>query len=220
MRDLRLNRFFSRPLTLLLLKTPLTPNQITLISLAFGVVAGVLFSKGTYGFSVAGALSYQLAVVLDNCDGEVARAKNKRSVIGGWLDVGADVLTDICLFLGIGLGMIKQGTNGPVRLFMILCVIGSLAHFFLVVLEKLKGFGPAVFEAPHPEHEERKSILLNIFDAFREGDTSWFVVFFAGVGQTSVLLWAGGIYMQLLWISATFVNFRWLFQSTCIRSQK
>ena len=211
MSEFRLNRFFSGPLTRLLLKTPLTPNQITLISLGFGVLAGVLFSRGVYGFSIAAAVSYQLAAVLDNCDGEVARAKNMRSVFGGWLDIVADILSDLSLFLGVSFGVLRQETGGPVFLFMGLCLSGALMHFFLVILEKLKGFGPAVFEAPHPEHKRRKSIFLKIFDALREGDSSWFVVFFALIGQVPMLLWAGGFYMQFIWVSALWINFRWTF---------
>jgi hypothetical protein len=121
-------------------------------------------------------------------------------------------VTDISLFLGIGIAMIRQNAQGPVRLFLILCLSGSLMHFLLVLLEKLKGFGPAVFQVPHPEPEARKNVFLNIFDAVREGDASWFVVLFALLDRTFVLLWAGGVYMQLLWIGATFVNFRWLFR--------
>ena len=92
-----------------------------------------------------------------------------------------------------------------------LCLSGALMHFFLVILEKLKGFGPAVFGAPHPEHQERKGFFLNVFDALREGDAAWFVLFFALLGQAPVILWAGGIYMQVLWIGAAFINFRWIF---------
>ena len=83
-------------------------------------------------------------------------------------------------------------------------------HFLLVVLEKMKGFGPAVFNAPHPGHGKRKNILLGIFDALREGEASWLVLILAVLGQTPFLLLAGGVYMQLVWISAVVINFRWL----------
>ena len=212
MSEHRLNRVLSKPLTGILLKTPLTPNQVTLISLSCGLLAGFFFSRGTYLFSLAGAASYQLAVILDNCDGEIARAKNMRSVFGGWLDVATDFLTDLSLFLGIGFGMKQAGVPGPVVLFMVLCLSGALIHLALVVLEKIKGFGPAVFTAPTGGPTERKNVLLDIFDALREGEASWFVVFFTVIHQVSVLLWAGGIYMQLLWITAFLSNFRRLFQ--------
>ncbi len=211
MSAFRLNRAFSKPLTAALLKTPLTPNQITLLSLGFGILAGILFSKGLYGFSIAAAASYPLAMILDNCDGEVARAKNMRSELGGWLDVLADIGSDLALFLGVGFGMRERGAEGPVTLFLWLCLSGAVLHFLLVVLEKLKGFGPAVFNAPHPEHETRRSAALDLFDALREGDAAWFVLLLAVFGQISAVLWVGGVYMQLLWLIALALNFRWTF---------
>ena len=211
MSEFRLNRVFSGPLTRVLLKTSLTPNQITLLSLGFGLLTGYLFSRGGYFFSLTAAGCYQMAVVLDNCDGEVARAKNMRSKFGGWLDIVCDILTDIALFLGVAIGMKRQGIAGPVGLFLTLCLTGAVSHFLLVVAEKIKGFGPAVFGTPHPEHEKRSNAVLNTFDALREGDASWLVLLFVAIGQTQALLWFGGVYMQVLWIAALLLNFRWIF---------
>ena len=209
-KDFQVNRFLSRPLSLFLLKTPITPNQVTLLSLACGVLSGFLFSKGEYLSSLGGAALYQTACVLDNCDGEIARAKNLGSVLGGWLDVIADVLTDIAFFIGLTLGVLKQEISGPIVLFGVLCVSGSLINFLVVITEKIKGFGPAVFNQPHPSDSSRENIVFKIADALREGDSSWFVVLFAILGQTQYLLWAGGIYMQVIWISAVCLNFKWL----------
>ena len=211
MTDFRLNRILSRPLTHLLLRTPLTPNQITFLTLAFGVLAGVFFSSGLYLQTLLGAFFYQTAVVLDNCDGEVARAKNMKSEFGSWLDIAADFFTDVALFTGIGLGVYRQGVEGPVLLFTLLCVSGSGLHVFLVVMEKVRGFGPAVYQAPHPEHAQRKDFWLTLFDALREGDISWGVVLLTVFNGLPWLLWLGGIYMQALWIGALLVNFRWTF---------
>ena len=211
MTEFRLNRIFSRPLTRILLATPLTPNHVTTLCLLTGLAAGYLFSKGLYETSLVGAILYQIAVVLDNCDGEIARAKKLGSVFGGWYDIAADFTTDISLFGGIALGALASGLKGPVGLFTALCLSGSVMHLSLVVLEKIRGFGPAVYGSAHPESATRKNILLNIFDCLREGDSSWFVVLFAAMGTTSWLLWFGGIYMQVLWISAVLVNFRWMF---------
>ncbi len=211
MTEFRLNRVFSKPLTRLLLATPLTPNHVTTISLLLGIWGGWSFAQGTYGSALTGALLYQIAVVLDNCDGEIARAKNLGSVFGGWYDIVADFVTDLSLFGGIALGALKAGLPGPVPLFAVLCLSGALLHLSLVVIEKLRGFGPAVYGAAHPEHATRKNPFLNFFDCLREGDSSWFVVIFAVMGRTDWLLWFGGVYMQVLWISAFVVNFRWVF---------
>ena len=210
MSDFRLNRVLSKPLTAILLGTPLTPNHITTLSMSLGVGAGLLFSQGRYGTGVVAAFLYQLAVVLDNCDGEVARAKNMKSRFGGWYDILADLVTDICLFGGVALGVLKNHSEGPVAFFTVMALSGALIHVSLVVFEKIRGFGPAAFGAPHPEHEKRKNPLLSFFDALREGDSSWFVPLFAVSGKMIWLLWFGGVYMQFLWVTALAVNFRWL----------
>lgn len=211
MTDFRLNRLFSKPLTHLLLRTPLTPNQITTLSLALGIMGGWLFSRGSYAQTLAASFCYQLAVILDNCDGEIARAKNLGSPFGAWYDVFADFVTDISFFGGVALGALRAGIEGPIALFAVLCLSGALMHLSLVVIEKIRGFGPAVHAMPHPQHATRQNPILTAFDCLREGDASWFVVLFALLGHPVWLLWIGGVYMQILWITALTVNFRWIF---------
>lgn len=211
LESFKLNRFLSRPLTALFLKTPTTPNQVTCISLVFGLLAGALFSKGTYPFAILGALAFQAAVVLDNCDGEIARAKNLKSVLGGWLDVAVDVIVDIALFSGITLGLAKAGAHGPFLLLGFLCILGSLINCLIVILQKIRGFGPAVFNRPHPEGIERTNIFFKIIDALREGDASWFVVLFVLFDKTLYLLWFSAFYIQILWLSGVVLNFKWMF---------
>jgi phosphatidylglycerophosphate synthase len=213
MSDFRFNRILSKPLTTLLLCTPLTPNQITTLSLGLGIGAGFLFSLGKYGTSVAASFIYVLSVVLDNCDGEVARAKNMGSHFGSWYDIIADFITDISLFCGVALGALRVQTEGPVVLFMALTLSGTTLHMALVVLEKTRGFGPAEFATPHPQHDKRKNALLGVFDALREGESSWFVPLLAVSGNVVWLLWLGGVYVQFLWITSIVVNFRWLFKN-------
>lgn len=208
----KLNRFLSRPLTVVFLKTPLKPNHITFFSLLFGIFSGVLFAEGRLEFSLLGALSFQIAAVLDNCDGEIARAKNLKSNFGGWFDIIADVITDIALFSGLAVGISKSGgVQWPVFPAAILCICGSLLNFLIVWIEKTRGFGPAVFNQPHPQGLHRKNIFFLFVDALREGDSSWFVMLFALFNKLSYLLWFGAVYMQLLWISALLLNFKWLF---------
>ena len=211
LRQPRLNRLFSEPLTRFLMKTPATPNQVTTVSLILGIFSGFLFSKGAYLLSLAAALVYQLVVILDNCDGEIARLKNLRSEFGGWLDVWADLATDIALFTGIGLGAWHRGVKGPVLPFTILCLSGATLHFLIVVIEKVRGFGPAVYHRLNPDAASRRHLFFYVFDALREGNVSWFALIFAVMGKIHFVLWVGGVYMQVLWISALVMDFKWLF---------
>ncbi len=211
MTEFRLNRLFSKPLSEVLLRTPLTPNHITTVSLALGLGAGYFFSRGSYAEGLWAALLYQLAVILDNCDGEIARAKGLGSTFGAWYDIFADFVTDFSLFAGLAVGALRSGAEGPILLFAALCLTGGLMHLSLVILEKLRGFGPAAYASPHPEHSTRKNPFLTLFDSLREGDSSWFVVLFTASGHAIWLLWFGGVYMQVLWLAALVMNFRWLF---------
>src|SRR5262249_55160346 len=67
------NRKLCRRLTRWLLRTPLSPNQITVLSGVVGVLGALWFVPGGYWGPLLGALLLQFSVVLDCCDGEVAR---------------------------------------------------------------------------------------------------------------------------------------------------
>lgn len=214
MQNIKLNRILSKPLTAVLLKTPVTPNQVTFFNLFLGILAGFLFSKGSYLSSLAGALVYQLLSVLDNCDGEIARAKNLRSTFGGWLDILVDFINDTALFVGITIGLLKIHPSPIVLLLGILAASGNVFHCLLVIAEKIKGFGPAVFNQDTPQGAGRENIFYKLFNAFREGEASWFVVLFALAGKSGWILILGAFYMQVLWISALALNFKYLRKMT------
>lgn len=100
--DRVLNRRCSRFFTRLFVHFPISPNQISVLSLLFGFA-------GTYGFwnasplsGLVGALFYELAVILDHTDGEIARLKFLESSLGEWLDFSIDTLIHAALVLGIG----------------------------------------------------------------------------------------------------------------------
>ncbi len=209
----KLNRFLAEPFTRLLLKTPLTPNQVTILSLAFGVLSGWFISFGSFIGFVSGALAFQMAAVLDNCDGNIARAKNMRSEFGGWLDVFCDVLVDIAFFVGLTAGVKAAGFHGPIWIAGSLCVAGSLMNFWVVVTEKLKGFGPAVFNQSNPKEAKRRNWLYKTADALREGDSSWFILLFALFSKMDWLLWSSAVYMQIIWLSSLIMNFKYIFLS-------
>ncbi|OGW84070.1 MAG: hypothetical protein A3C47_00150 [Omnitrophica bacterium RIFCSPHIGHO2_02_FULL_51_18] len=183
---------------------------MTLISLCFGILSGVFLAQGTYACFILGALCFQIAMILDNCDGNIARAKNMKSEFGAWLDIFVDLLIDILFFAGLTLGVQKINPSVPAILLGSLCIAGSIINCVVVSAEKVRGFGPAVFNTPHPRGTNRKNIFFKIIDAIREGDSSWFVLLFALFGKMDFLLAAGAVYIQILWLSAVLMNFKWL----------
>ena len=67
-----INSKFSLPTSRELIKTPLTPNMISILINVIGSLCGVFYALG---HPVVGALFMHTATILDRCDGEVARVK-------------------------------------------------------------------------------------------------------------------------------------------------
>ena len=81
-----LNRPVSRWLSRYLVRTAVTPNQISLASWMLSCIAAGLMALGGYPTLAAGGVLAQLASIIDGCDGEIARLKHSQSEFGGWFD--------------------------------------------------------------------------------------------------------------------------------------
>jgi phosphatidylglycerophosphate synthase len=81
-----------------LIKVGLTPNQITTISLAWGLGGAYCALQQNF---VAAALFIIVAIVFDCCDGQVARLTGQVSPFGRVLDGFFDLLWVAALWLGI-----------------------------------------------------------------------------------------------------------------------
>jgi phosphatidylglycerophosphate synthase len=96
-------RAISTRLSRVLCKLNWTPNQVTLANIVIGLAACAVAATGA--FVLAGALMFA-QVVLDSCDGELARVRFMHSRLGMILDNGSDDLIDnlFVAMLGVGIG--------------------------------------------------------------------------------------------------------------------
>ena len=85
----------------LLIRTPVTPNQVTIISLVIGIVAAVFFSHGAYTSTIIAGVFYFISTVFDQCDGEVARLKHMETEFGRKLDILVDDMANAVIVIGI-----------------------------------------------------------------------------------------------------------------------
>ncbi len=92
-----ISRKLSSRMSALLVRFPITPNQVTILSLLVGLVACWLYLQGGYLYSVVGVVVLYASIILDLADGEVARLKFMSSKYGGLLDS----LCDSVVFAGI-----------------------------------------------------------------------------------------------------------------------
>jgi len=103
--DRYFNRKVSRWFTRLFLAMGLSPNSITVFAGFIGLVAAAGFGMGTYSAGIVAALLFQLAAVIDCCDGEVARLTFTESPFGAWLDIVLDNIVHMAIFTGIAVGL-------------------------------------------------------------------------------------------------------------------
>lgn len=89
-----LNRPLSRPAARLLAHTPVTPNEVTLLSLLIAVGAGWLAYAG---HNVWAAVAVHASSVIDGVDGDLARATGRSSRFGAVFDAVLDRYADAAI---------------------------------------------------------------------------------------------------------------------------
>jgi phosphatidylglycerophosphate synthase len=87
----------------------LTPNVVTSVSMAVGVLAALSFAAGTRAWLVVGAVLLQAAFTLDCVDGQLARYTLTFSKFGAWLDSMFDRGKEYVVFAGLAAGSSRAG---------------------------------------------------------------------------------------------------------------
>lgn len=207
-----INRILSEPLSAWLVKTNLHPNSITIMSGASGLIAFLMFIMGNTPGFILGALFFELFYVLDNCDGEVARAKGLSSHFGSWLDTLVDYIIHVIAFGGIMLGLYRQHENPVIFIAGIAAMTGIFLSFFVVVLQKVKKYGLAIHGMPKAPGGSKKKIgpLDKLIDVLSVGDFSLVVIIFAVIGRMELLLWLAAFGANIFCVVLLAVNFKYL----------
>jgi phosphatidylglycerophosphate synthase len=129
----RFNRRVSLPISVALIRTPLTANQLSVLLVAIGFYAAWLFSLGHYVAGVAGALLSLAASILDGCDGEIARLKYQESALGCWIETFGDYCYYIAIFIGLTIGAVRATHVAAFYWIGGLALAGTLVSFALLV---------------------------------------------------------------------------------------
>ncbi len=113
-----LDYFFYRPLASIVVKatlnTSVTPNQLTVLSLIFGMASGVFFYYGEPTapfYSFVGLLLLMSSAILDCSDGQLARARLSGGSMAGRV---FDGIADNFVFFSIYLFSVLKFQNEPI----------------------------------------------------------------------------------------------------------
>ena len=93
-----LNRRFSRPIARLVAKTPVTPNQVSVVSFLIALASMGLFLGG---YNLWAGLAAQFSSIVDGVDGDVARLKDMATRFGGFFDAVLDRYSDVAIIGGL-----------------------------------------------------------------------------------------------------------------------
>jgi phosphatidylglycerophosphate synthase len=96
-------RRISLYVTRLLVATPLSANAVTFLMIPVGLIAGLVLSLPGLAAALGAALLAQLWLLLDCCDGEVARWRQTFSPKGPYLDALAHYTIEAALPAGLGI---------------------------------------------------------------------------------------------------------------------
>lgn len=135
-------RPLSRPLTRLLVGTPITPNQVTCVTLLLGILGAWFTSRWGQHNLILGAALIVAAGVVDGCDGELSRLRLTSSQFGAWFDTAVDELTTTMYFVAIGLHTHAhhpdQAWIAPSIAIGLACYLATVygIYFFLIVVSK------------------------------------------------------------------------------------
>lgn len=104
--DELINTYLLRPIAGMIVwalyDTPITPNQVTIVSILSGMTAAIFYLKGTASAFIVAGLLMTIKDILDSADGQLARAKQLQSRTGRFLDSIGDFIVDASVFGSIG----------------------------------------------------------------------------------------------------------------------
>jgi phosphatidylglycerophosphate synthase len=191
--DRFLNRPLGRYLSKILIHTPFSPNQVSIVSTVVGILSGWVFAGGYF---ISGAFLLQISAIIDCVDGDLARALYKESRFGKWLDLVGDQFVHIAVFAGIAFGLARSDPASPALALGISAVLGVIISFAVIVRFMQRKSGG------------KSSGAKRLIDATTNRDFSLLVSLLAIAGKLDLFLWMAGIGIHLFWIIALRATWR------------
>jgi 1L-myo-inositol 1-phosphate cytidylyltransferase / CDP-L-myo-inositol myo-inositolphosphotransferase len=137
-------RRVSLAITRRLVTTRITPNAMTLVSLAVGLLGAAFFLSTGRVFQVVGGLLFLAHSVLDGCDGELARLKFLESRTGARLDFWGDNLVHVTVWVCMAIGWSLAEHAAWPLLVGVLAVAGNAASAWLVARQGDNGLAEPI----------------------------------------------------------------------------
>lgn len=221
-------------ITWLLVKTPISPNTVSLLSILVGLLGAFLLLVPHIGFFFLGLFFLYLNILLDKVDGEIARYRNTHSLRGVFLDEINHLIVPAIFFIAVMLHVLLY--TPITALFALLIILsGCGAALAMSFIRTGWSLAPQIFakkyikrqeEFPLPEHREETHVetlkknfkgitwLLKLIHQFQEFFMILLVFFIGALIQTiymhpilPYILIGYGILLPLIFIENTIKGF-------------
>ncbi|MBI2149017.1 MAG: CDP-alcohol phosphatidyltransferase family protein [Acidobacteria bacterium] len=206
----------ARPLIAFFLRTPFSPNAVTLIGFCFALAGAFAFSRGGYGPMLAGALLGYVSALFDHADGVVARLKFQQSPLGCWLETTSDFLSYVVTFGGMSVGLFRETGNslwlwlgGTMLAGIILSLLSEAVHRRLMT----SGKNPEQYiQRLHATLEQNRKNWLARFGrkcyfVARRAFLPYAVLALVLLGQAWLLVWVVAVGANIFWLVSTYYIF-------------
>lgn len=210
--SIRVYRIFSLYLTAVFIRLGISPNFVTLLSIASAVIGAVLIIQGTYRFLVCGALALVFSYLLDRCDGELARYTGKLTHYGGYLEVLNSNVLYSSVFVGLAVGTYRLLGDVNMLWFGISALLFKFMFRFndniksrvMNSLARKPRYTPLGFDETSPIY---KRILWEVYMfLFCGGGMVLLVLIFAVINKPNILLMFYGVTMPLLFLLQSYLH--------------
>jgi phosphatidylglycerophosphate synthase len=204
-------RHVERPISLQIVRrlaaTAITPNQITMVSVAIGLFGAPFFLSALWPWQTIGALLFLAHSILDGCDGELARLRFQESRWGGVLDFWGDNVVHIVTFACMAAGWsLSAAASWPLLLgaAAILGNLGSAAFVYWQLMRVKDDSGP-LFTSVSATPDRR---LARLLDAASRRDFIYLVLILALLGKSNWFLLLASLGAPIFFFLLVFLAMR------------
>jgi 1L-myo-inositol 1-phosphate cytidylyltransferase / CDP-L-myo-inositol myo-inositolphosphotransferase len=169
------DRAMSRAISRLLAPYSVTPNQITIFSIALGIVGALCLLRPTYFFGLLGSFLFLASTVIDGCDGEIARVKFQESAEGARLDVIGDNVVHAFLFPCVAVHAYRTHPDGPYLWLGLIAFAGVIVTWLAVYLVIVR-------HSPSPRAQA-------VFEMFGNREFAYLFFFLGLIGKLQWFVW-------------------------------
>lgn len=204
-------RHVERPISLQIARrlaaTAITPNQITMVSVAIGLFGAPFFLSALWPWQTIGALLFLAHSILDGCDGELARLRFQESRWGGVLDFWGDNVVHIVTFACMAAGWSLSAAASWPLLLGAAAVLGNLgsAAFVYWQLMRVKDDSRPLFTSVSTTPHRR---LARLLDAASRRDFIYLVLILALLGKSNWFLLLASLGAPIFFFLLVFLAMR------------